>query len=153
MRSFLAQSRASEGSPAFVAVDSLLGRFLSVSSRPAPLAGRDIEGSYTHASKTWSSVCESFTAPSGMAQCLLRRWPCGSRVRAQAPATGTAEGRVPQTRQPTRRQYGTSDFTQVSQRTSFLQCVHDASQVVGAVHARVLFGGVSRVSRTYAGQA
>ena len=45
-------------------------------------------------------------------------------------------------------------FTQVSQRISFLQCVHDASQVVGrAGHARVLFEVVLRVSRTYACQA
>ena len=46
------------------------------------------------------------------------------------------------------------DFTQVSQRTSFLQCVHDASQVVGrAGHARVLLEGVLRVVCTYACQA
>ena len=45
-------------------------------------------------------------------------------------------------------------FTQVSQRTSFLQCVHDASQVVGrAGHARVLLEDVLRVGRTYACQA
>lgn len=45
-------------------------------------------------------------------------------------------------------------FTQVSQRTSFLQCVHGASQVVGrAGHARVLLEGVLRVGRTYACQA
>lgn len=45
-------------------------------------------------------------------------------------------------------------FTQVSQRISLLQCVHDASQVVGrAGHARVLLEGVLRVVCTYACQA
>ena len=89
-----------------------------------------------------------------MTQCLLAQVGLGLPGAAQAPARGAAEGRVRRLGKPTGVSMERVGFTQVSQRTSFLQCVHDASQVVGrAGHARVLLEGVLRVVCTYACQA
>ena len=121
------------------------GRFLSVSSRPAPLAGRNIEGSNTHASKTWSSVCESFTAPSGMTQCLLRRW--ASRTPGCSASTSEGSRRGPSTADSATHAASVwNGRLHPGESANIVPSVrHDASQVVGRVpRSRPLRGRVAR---------